>query len=168
MSDCPNAQFQGGGWGGAPSGPGGLFPPGAGSPGGQPPGGQPPRGKWPSPLADWRANDVDGGKPITGGPATIAFHTASLDPLTGLPRGESPPASPAALLSLICGFLMCLGPITGLTAIAAGFWGLRVAAQSPESVGGRTMARVGIGLGVINLLFSAVAGAIFVFRVLVD
>ncbi len=38
----------------------------------------------------------------------------TIDPKTGLPRGEKPPASTAAVVALVCGILLCLGPFTGV------------------------------------------------------
>src|SRR6187402_3981136 len=89
--------------------PGGYGPPRGGYP--PPPGyGGPPGHQPPAPPH----------KPITGSAETMAMHAMTIDPKTGLPKGEKPPASPAAVLSLVCGILLCLGPITGLTAIVAG------------------------------------------------
>ena len=94
-------------------------------------------------------------KPITGSPHSIAMHAITIDPRTGLPRGEKPPASTAAVVALVCGILLCLGPFTGIPAIVAGAIGRRAAAEQPESVGGANMALAGILLGVLNLLLSA-------------
>lgn len=145
---------QGGGWGqppggygppgGGPGAPGGYGPPGGGGYG--PPGGggfAPPAGGPPG-----------GPKPITGGKQTIAMHQMSIDPNTGLPRGEKPPASTASVVALICGLLLCLGPLTGIPAIIAGFMGLSAAKKDPTGTGGRGMAIAGIVLGAINLLGS--------------
>lgn len=85
------------------------------------------------------------------------MHAITIDPRTGLPRGEKPPASTAAVVALVCGILLCLGPFTALPAIIAGFIGRRAAAERPESVGGSNMSLAGILLGVLNLLMSAVA-----------
>ncbi len=95
-------------------------------------------------------------KPITGSAETMALHAMTIDPKTGLPKGEKPPASPAAVLSLVCGMLLCLGPLTGLTAIVAGLIARGQAQHKPHTVGGRGMALFGILLGVLNLLLSAV------------
>jgi hypothetical protein len=95
-------------------------------------------------------------KPITGSAETMALHAMTIDPKTGLPKGEKPPASPAAVLSLVCGVLLCLGPLTGLTAIGAGLVARGQAQRKPAVVGGRTMALIGILLGVLNLMLSAV------------
>jgi len=82
----------------------------------------------------------------------MAMHAMTIDPKTGLPKGEKPPASPAAVLSLVCGMLLCLGPLTGPTAIIAGLVARAQAQSKPNAVGGRGMAAVGIGLGALNLL----------------
>ena len=84
------------------------------------------------------------------------MHAITIDPRTGLPRGEKPPASTAAVVALVCGILLCLGPFTGIPAIIAGAIGRRAAADQPEAVGGSSMALAGILLGVLNLLLSAV------------
>lgn len=120
-----------GGYGNGPPPPGQYYggpPAGAG---GQPPGGP---------------------KPITGSAQTMAMHAMTIDPKTGLPKGEKPPASPAAVLSLVCGILLCLGPITGLTAVIAGVVARGQAQRKPGVVGGAGMATAGIVLGVLNLL----------------
>jgi Domain of unknown function (DUF4190) len=82
----------------------------------------------------------------------MALHAMTIDPKTGLPKGEKPPASPAAVLSLVCGMLLCLGPLTGPTAIIAGLVARAQVQRKPNAVGGRGMATVGIALGVLNLL----------------
>ena len=129
-----------GGWqppgGFVPPGGGGFVPPGGGF--GAPPGGFTPPGPGP--------------KPITGSPQTMALHAMTLDPRTGLPRGEKPPASTAAVVSLVCGVLLCLGPLTGIPAIIAGIVARRAYSADREHVGGGTMAVVGIVLGSLNLL----------------
>lgn len=117
----------------APGGGGG--PPGYGGSGGGGPGAPPP-------------------KPITGSPETMALHALTIDPRTGLPRGEKPPASTASVLALVCGILLCLGPLTGVTAIIAGFVARRAARERPAEVGGSGMALAGILLGFLNLLGS--------------
>jgi hypothetical protein len=123
--------------------PGGYGPPGGGYPGGGGYGypGQPPPA---SPH-----------KPITGSAETMALHAMTIDPKTGLPKGEKPPAGPAAVLSLVCGMLLCLGPFTGLTAIVAGLVARGQAQRKPQAVGGRGMALAGILLGLLNLFLSA-------------
>ena len=103
-----------------------------------------------------------GAKPITGSPQTMAMHAMTIDPRTGLPRGEKPPASLAAVISLVCGGLLCLGPLTALPAIVAGILARRALKQDPVAVGGGTMAIVGILLGVLNLLLSMLALLVFV------
>jgi hypothetical protein len=87
----------------------------------------------------------------------MALHAMTIDPKTGLPRGEKPPASTSAVVSLVCGVLLCLGPVTGLTAIVAGVIAQRAARDNPTTVGGSGMALTGILLGVGNLLLSAIA-----------
>lgn len=87
----------------------------------------------------------------------MAMHAMTIDPKTGLPKGEKPPASAAAVLSLVCGMLLCLGPVTGVTAIIAGLVARGQAQRRPTVVGGATMAGAGIALGVLNLLLSAVS-----------
>lgn len=84
------------------------------------------------------------------------MHAMTIDPKTGLPKGEKPPASPAAVLSLVCGILLCLGPLTGLTAIIAGVVARGQVSRRPTVVGGGGMAAAGIGLGVFNLFLSAI------------
>lgn len=95
---------------------------------------------------------VGPGKPITGSAQTMAMHAMTIDPKTGLPKGGKPPVSPAAVLSLVCGILLCLGPITGLTAIIAGVVARGQAQRKPGVVGGAGMATAGILLGVLNLV----------------
>jgi len=82
----------------------------------------------------------------------MALHAMTIDPKTGLPKGEKPPASPAAVLALVCGILLCLGPLTGPTAIIAGLLARGQALRKPHQVGGKTMAAVGMGLGILNLV----------------
>src|SRR5688572_9279532 len=114
--------------------PGGYGPPRGGGYPGYPPGqagpGYAPQGQ-PQPGAAQ--------KPITGSPETMALHAMTIDPKTGLPKGEKPPASAAAVLSLVCGMLLCLGPVTGLTAIVAGLVARGQAQRRPTAVGGATM-----------------------------
>jgi len=86
----------------------------------------------------------------------MALHAMTIDPKTGLPRGESPPASTAAVVSLVCGVLLCLGPLTGFPAVIAGIVGRRAACEDPTAVGGARLALVGILLGVFNLVASGV------------
>jgi len=90
----------------------------------------------------------------------MALHAMTIDPKTGLPKGEKPPASPAAVLSLVCGILLCLGPLTGLTAIASGLVARGQAQRKPHAVGGAGMALTGILLGVLNL-FLSVLGVVY-------
>jgi hypothetical protein len=82
----------------------------------------------------------------------MAMHAMTIDPNTGLPRGEKPPASTASVLAVVCGVLLCLGPLTAFPAIIAGFIARKAAKQSPNTVGGANMALTGIILGVVNLL----------------
>jgi hypothetical protein len=105
-------------------------------------------------------------KPITGSAETMALHAMSIDPKTGLPIGEKPPASTAAVIALVCGILICLGPLTGITAIVTGVIGRSKSKQQPESVGGAGMATAGIVLGCVNLLLSFVAGLILILQYL--
>jgi hypothetical protein len=78
----------------------------------------------------------------------------SIDPRTGLPRGEAPPASTASVVALVAGFLLCLGPVAGAVAVVAGILGRRAASADPVRVGGGGLATAGIVLGVLNLLLS--------------
>jgi hypothetical protein len=82
----------------------------------------------------------------------MAMHAMTIDPNTGLPKGEKPPASPAAVLALVCGILLCLGPLTGIPAIIAGFIGRSAAKKDPNNVGGSGMATAGIILGIVNII----------------
>ncbi len=143
---------QGGGWG-PPGGPppGGYGPPGA-PPGGYGPPGAPPGGFAPPPAPPGGFAPPAQGKPITGGKQTMAMHQMSIDPTTGLPRGEKPPASNASVIALVCGVLMCLGPLTGIPAIIAGIIGRRAMKADPVNVGGGGMAMAGIVLGILNVL----------------
>ena len=85
------------------------------------------------------------------------MHALTIDPRTGLPRGEKPPASTASVIALVCGILLCL-PLAGLPAIIAGLSGRRRAREQPEQVGGANMALAGILLGSLNLLLTALLG----------
>ena len=82
----------------------------------------------------------------------MALHAMTIDPRTGLPRGEKPPASTAAVVSLVCGVLLCLGPMTGITAVIAGVIARRAVRDNPATVGGAGMALAGILLGALNLV----------------
>ena len=84
----------------------------------------------------------------------MALHAMTIDPKTGLPRGEKPPASTAAVVALVCGILICLGPFTGIPAIIAGWMAISAARNHPHTVGGRRMGMAGIALGVLNLCLS--------------
>jgi hypothetical protein len=122
----------------------------------QPPGGYgPPRGGYPG-QGYGQPQVAPAHKPITGSAETMALHAMTIDPKTGLPKGEKPPASPAAVLSLVCGILLCLGPLTGLTAIVAGLVARGQAQRRPAQVGGAGMALIGILLGVLNLFLSVI------------
>lgn len=92
----------------------------------------------------------------------MALHAMTIDPRTGLPRGEKLPASTAAVISLVCGILLCLGPLTGVPAIVAGALARRAVREKPNEVGGGTVALLGIVLGVANLLLSALGVAYLV------
>ncbi len=81
------------------------------------------------------------------------MHALTIDPRTGLPRGEKPPASTASVIALVCGILLCL-PLAGFPAIIAGLSGRRRAREQPDQVGGANMALAGIWLGVLNLLLT--------------
>lgn len=135
-----------------------------------PPGGYgPPRGGYPGPpgYGPHGAPAQPGAsahKPITGSAETMAMHAMTIDPKTGLPKGEKPPASPAAVLSLVCGVLLCLGPVTGLTAIVAGLVARGQSQRKPAVIGGGTMAGIGIALGVLNLLLSTIGLFIYLSR----
>ncbi len=131
--------------------PGGYGPPG----GGYPPPGPPPGPRPGAPGYGAPGAPVNPHKPITGSAETMALHAMTIDPKTGLPKGEKPPASAAAVLSLVCGILLCLGPFTGLTAIVAGVIARGQARLKPTQVGGRGMAATGIALGILNLFLSA-------------
>ena len=169
-SPIPATYGQGGGWG--PPG-GGYGPPGGGGygPPGAPPGGPPgyggPGGFAPAPPGGGFV-PPGGAKPITGGKQTMALHAMTIDPRTGLPKGEKPPASPAAVVALVCGLLLCLGPLTGIPAIIAGFLGRRAAARDPANVGGKNMALAGIILGVLNLIGWVVYFVFFVLLALMS
>lgn len=86
----------------------------------------------------------------------MALHAMTIDPKTGLPKGEKPPASPAAVLSLVCGILLCLGPVTGSAAIVAGLVARAQVRRRPAATGGAGMAAAGIALGILNLLIWAI------------
>jgi uncharacterized protein DUF4190 len=94
----------------------------------------------------------------------MAMHAMTIDPKTGLPRGEKAPASTAAVVALVCGILLCLGPFTGIPAIIAGVLGRRAARDYPQTVGGRGMATAGLLLGIVNVLLSLVATAVAVWQ----
>jgi uncharacterized protein DUF4190 len=81
----------------------------------------------------------------------MAMHAMTIDPTTGLPRGEKPPASISAVVSLVCGILLCLGPFTGIPAIIAGMLGRKAVRDFPQTVGGGGMATAGLVLGIVNL-----------------
>lgn len=87
----------------------------------------------------------------------MAMHALTIDPKTGLPRGEKPPASTAAVVAAVAGILLCLGPITGISALVAGFVGRAAARARPHEVGGGGLALAGILLGIVNLVLSALA-----------
>jgi hypothetical protein len=93
----------------------------------------------------------------------MALHAMTIDPKTGLPRGEKPPASTAAVVALVCGILLCLGPFTGVPAIVAGLMARKAARLQPASVGGAGMGSAGIALGIVNLCLSALAALIGIY-----
>jgi len=94
----------------------------------------------------------------------MAMHAMTIDPTTGLPRGEKPPASTAAVIALVCGILLCLGPFTGIPAIIAGVLGRKAAREFPEKVGGGGMATAGLVLGLLNVTLSLVATAFAIWQ----
>jgi len=96
----------------------------------------------------------------------MAIHAMSIDPRTGLPMGARPPASAAAVLSLVCGCLLCLGPLAGMVALVAGVVGWRAARRDPQRVGGAGMSIAGLSLGVCNLLLSSVLFVVWVLAAL--
>jgi hypothetical protein len=96
----------------------------------------------------------------------MALHAMTIDPKTGLPRGEKPPAGPAAVVSLVCGILICLGPFTGISAIIAGLFAMDAVRRHPQTIGGARMAQAGIALGIVNLVLSALLVAFWVFQFL--
>jgi len=98
----------------------------------------------------------------------MALHALTIDPRTGLPRGEKPPASTASVLALVCGILLCLGPLTGVTAVIAGLVARRAARERPAEVGGGGMALAGILLGCLNLLGTGFFLLYFVIEALSD
>lgn len=87
----------------------------------------------------------------------MALHALTIDPKTGLPRGEKPPASTAAVVAGVAGILLCLGPLTGVSALVAGIIARRAARARPHEVGGAGLALAGIVLGAVNLGLSAIA-----------
>jgi hypothetical protein len=93
----------------------------------------------------------------------MALHAMTIDPKTGLPRGEKLPASAAAVVSVVCGILLCLGPLSGVPAIVAGLLARKAAREKPESVGGGGMAAAGIALGILNLLLTLIAGLVLAY-----
>ena len=98
----------------------------------------------------------------------MAMHAMTIDPNTGLPRGEKAPASTAAVVALVCGILLCLGPFTGIPAIIAGVLGRKAAREFPQTVGGSGMATAGLALGLVNVTLSLVVTALAVWRLMND
>ncbi len=94
------------------------------------------------------------------------MHAMTIDPRTGLPRGEQPPASTAAVVALVCGILLCLGPLTGVPAIIFGIVARTAVKRSPATTGGTRMATAGIVLGVLNLVLSVIAGMVALYSAL--
>ena len=92
----------------------------------------------------------------------MAMHAMTIDPNTGLPRGEKPPASTLAVVALVCGILICLGPFTAIPAITAGALGRKAAREFPHSVGGSAMATAGLVLGIVNIVLSLIAAGVLV------
>lgn len=97
----------------------------------------------------------------------MALHAMTIDPTTGLPTGERPPASTSAVISLVFGVLLCL-PFSGLPAILVGILAYLGARRDPTRVGGGTMAVIGIGLGVLNLLGWGVMAVLWILSVLMN
>ena len=89
-------------------------------------------------------------KPITGGKETMAIHALSIDPSTGLPIGEQPPAGTMAVVSLVFGVLLCL-PFAGAAGLVTGLIAYLAARRNPAKVGGSTMALIGMALSALNL-----------------
>jgi hypothetical protein len=81
----------------------------------------------------------------------MALHAMSIDPSTGLPIGERPPASTMAVVSLVLGVLLCL-PFAGVPGLITGLMAYLAARRNPTRVGGASMAMIGMGLGALNLL----------------
>ena len=157
-----------GGYGPPGAPPGGYGPPGA-PPGGYGPPGAPPGGGYGPPGSGYGGGGghppgAPPAKPITGSAATMAMHALTIDPNTGLPRGEKPPASTAAVVSLVCGILLCLGPFTGIPAIIAGVLGRKAAREAPQTVGGGGMATAGLALGLVNVALSLIATAFAIWQ----
>jgi hypothetical protein len=96
----------------------------------------------------------------------MELHAMTIDPKTGLPRGEKPTASTAAVVALVCGILLCLGPFTGIPAIVAGVLARRAARKHPHTVGGAGMGMAGVLLGSLNLVLSAIAGLLALWQFL--
>jgi hypothetical protein len=94
----------------------------------------------------------------------MAMHAMTIDPKTGLPRGEKPPASTAAVIAFVCGILLCLGPFTGIPAIIAGVLGRKAAREFPQTVGGGGMASAGLALGIVNLTLSLLGTVLIVWQ----
>jgi len=59
-------------------------------------------------------------------------------------------------VSLVCGILLCLGPLTALPAIVAGVLAHKAANDQPRTVSGRGMGTAGIVLGILNLMLSVI------------
>ena len=81
------------------------------------------------------------------------MHQMTIDPATGLPQGDSPPASTR------CGGFVSVRPssvsrsrLRGSLPSLPGFIGLKAVKQDPARVGGKGMAIAGLVLGVVNLL----------------
>ena len=87
----------------------------------------------------------------------MELYATTIDPRTGLPVGERPPASTLAVVSLVFGVLLCL-PFSGVVAVGAGALAFFQARRDPVRVGGTTMAVVGILLGLLNVFGWAFGG----------
>ena len=97
----------------------------------------------------------------------MALHAMSIDPSTGLPIGEQPPASTMAVISLVFGLLLCL-PFAGAPGLITGLVAFLSARKNPTRVGGSTMAVIGIGLSLLNLIGWGLGAVLWIFSLLVS